>query len=82
MTEWTSIPVKYLCFHVSTLGHIDFKKEKQYFSLNGNGNLKIKFEIGNWKLDWKKKKSKFEFYFLFLKKFKKDNQILVLLNIV
>ena len=81
MTEWTSIPVKYLCFHVSTLGHIDFKKEKQYFSLNGNGNLKIKFEIGNWKLDWKKK-SKFEFYFLFLKKFKKDNQILVLLNIV
>ena len=55
MTEWTSIPVKYLCFHVSTLGHIDFKKEKQYFSLNGNGNLKIKFEIGNWKLDWKKK---------------------------
>ena len=40
----------------------------------------LKLEIGN--LIEKKKKSKFEFYFLFLKKFKKDNQILVLLNIV
>ena len=65
MTEWTSIPVKYLCFHASTLGHIDFKKEKQYFSLNGNGNLKIKFEIGNWKLDWKKKNQNSSFIFYF-----------------